>query len=318
MLSSPNSLATLTGARNHIALWLGASAFTNLDADLQAFVNDAFEKALDRVSREGTFRFLLREAQISTVAPYTTGTVSVTAGDATVTGVGTAFTTSSNVLKHDKFVLGTTGAYRVLSVTDGTNLELFSEWAGTTAATQTYAIGRDEYPMAAGLLWLTRLWGIETADVITLITPEEWTRLTGGRYTTGKPTHACLVGADPSDASNYAGGTGTAQRIQFYPVPDARYAFAYSYKTMPTWPGTTFESFSVMDLVLAAALRQVFWRMGDESNADRWEAEYQRLLVQTRTQEIHRTVRARVIAKSRWRRGGNSYPNLPDTIPDPN
>lgn len=314
-LSDPGSLATLTGARNHIARWLGATGYSSLDADTQSHVDDSLALAMDRVTREAEFQFALREGALSTVAPYETGTVSVTAGSATVTGSSTLWNTSSNVLKHDKFMLGTTGAYRVSAhPASDTSLTLASAFAGTTASGQSYEIGRDEYTLAGGMLWLTRIWDLETAKELILLTPAEWVRLTQGRYQTGEPTHAILIGADNTDAT-----TGTAQRLQLYPVPDARYSYNYSYKSLFTWTSGTMETMAIMDIVLAAALQLVFWRLQDWTNVKAWEERYQMLLVKAKTQDVARTLRTRTIASDRYRmnQGGRYFPRLPRTLTDP-
>lgn len=69
---------------------------------------------------------------------YTTGTVTVTNGDETVTGSGTTFT-SAMVGRY----LATTNDknwYRIESYTSATSIELNKKFEGTTAATQTYRI----------------------------------------------------------------------------------------------------------------------------------------------------------------------------------
>lgn len=76
---------------------------------------------------------------------YTTGTVTVTNSDATVTGVGTAFT--SEVTAGDLFTVLDSGVvYEVGVVTDDTNIELTAAYAGTTAAGESYVISRDFTP----------------------------------------------------------------------------------------------------------------------------------------------------------------------------
>ena len=69
---------------------------------------------------------------------YTTGTVTVTNDDATVTGSGTTFTAAmvGRWLKSDDDGYW----YRIESVTDSTNLELETPFEGTTAAGASYTI----------------------------------------------------------------------------------------------------------------------------------------------------------------------------------
>ncbi|RVO64666.1 hypothetical protein CN091_35995, partial [Sinorhizobium meliloti] len=76
-------------------------------------------------------------------APYVTGTVSVTAGSAVVTGTGTAWATA--LIAGGLFGLDSSNGNPVpiLSVDSNTQLTLAKPWRGTTAAGQGYWIVRD-------------------------------------------------------------------------------------------------------------------------------------------------------------------------------
>jgi phage-related protein len=74
---------------------------------------------------------------------YTTGTVSVTTGDATVTGAGGA-SWDPIICVGDRFTVdGLTDTYYVLSVTDATHLVLTDAWEGAVLSGQTYEIYKD-------------------------------------------------------------------------------------------------------------------------------------------------------------------------------
>lgn len=76
------------------------------------------------------------------MSQYTTGTVTVTNGDQTVTGSGTAWT--GEVSPGDTFTVASSGVvYQVASVTSDTALELVEPYAGVNGSGRTYAIGRD-------------------------------------------------------------------------------------------------------------------------------------------------------------------------------
>lgn len=73
------------------------------------------------------------------MAQYRIGAVSVTQGSQTVVGVGTAFV--GNATAGDLFTLHDSGVfYEVASVIDDTHLELSANYAGDTAASQSYII----------------------------------------------------------------------------------------------------------------------------------------------------------------------------------
>lgn len=84
-------------------------------------------------------------------APYSTGTVSVSAGSTAVVGVGTAWTSAMVGMIFD-----TTGPHNVVqSVTDGTHLTLGRPWLGGALAGAAYALSpvvnrtqTDEFKMA--------------------------------------------------------------------------------------------------------------------------------------------------------------------------
>lgn len=73
-----------------------------------------------------------------TADDYTTGTISLTNGDATVTGSGTTFTSAM----VGRFLASTTDKnwYRIESFTSTTSLELNKNFEGLTASGQTYRI----------------------------------------------------------------------------------------------------------------------------------------------------------------------------------
>lgn len=73
------------------------------------------------------------------MSQYNSGTVTVTNGDATVTGVGTAFL--ANVAAGDIFtIVGSGVTYTIGSITNDTSLELTGNYTGTTASGQSYVI----------------------------------------------------------------------------------------------------------------------------------------------------------------------------------
>jgi hypothetical protein len=75
--------------------------------------------------------------------PYTTGTVSVTAGSAVVTGVGTAWVTGGIVGGELGLDRADGNPIPILSVDSNTQITLAKPWRGATAAAQPYWIIRD-------------------------------------------------------------------------------------------------------------------------------------------------------------------------------
>lgn len=90
------------------------------------------------------------------VDDYTTGTVTVTASSATVIGSGTTFTPAMVgrwFEVTDTTVPGQGYAYKVLSYSSATSINLETFWAGSTASGTTYRIGEvPEIPVEAQAL----------------------------------------------------------------------------------------------------------------------------------------------------------------------
>lgn len=76
----------------------------------------------------------------STNSNYTTGTISVTNGDATVTGSGTAWNTSTNAEVGEYINLPDGKWYKIISIASDTSLEIEVDYQGPTASGQDYTI----------------------------------------------------------------------------------------------------------------------------------------------------------------------------------
>lgn len=93
----------------------------------------------------GTITYSIRAGGM-TADDYTTGSVAVTENDATIVGSGTTFT-GDNAAADRWFSLADSNGiskgswYRILSITDGTNLELESVFEEASASSQNYIIG---------------------------------------------------------------------------------------------------------------------------------------------------------------------------------
>jgi hypothetical protein len=91
----------------------------------------------------------MTESFITTVAPYTTGTVAMTNGSTTVTGTDTVWT-SAMVGRKIRFA-SENAYYRISAVGGNTSLTLEVPYQGTTDTDATYSIYKDEYRLPADL-----------------------------------------------------------------------------------------------------------------------------------------------------------------------
>lgn len=76
----------------------------------------------------------------STNAAYTTGTISVTNGSATVTGSGTSWNTTTNAEVGEYIQLPDTKWYRITAIASNTSLTIEVAYYGSTASGQSYVI----------------------------------------------------------------------------------------------------------------------------------------------------------------------------------
>jgi hypothetical protein len=76
----------------------------------------------------------------STNSNYTTGTLSVTEDDATVTGSGTSWNTSTNATAGQYIKLPDGKWYKIASISSNTSLEIEVDYQGSTASGQNYTI----------------------------------------------------------------------------------------------------------------------------------------------------------------------------------
>jgi len=74
-----------------------------------------------------------------TAADYTTGTVSATDADATITGVSTVWTSALTLNRYMR-IDGTDIYHKIITFTDATSVELETNWEIANVSTKTYAI----------------------------------------------------------------------------------------------------------------------------------------------------------------------------------
>ena len=76
----------------------------------------------------------------STNADYTTGTITVTNADATITGSGTTWSTTTNAEVGEYIKLPDSKWYKIASIASNTSLEIETAYQGSTLAGQSYII----------------------------------------------------------------------------------------------------------------------------------------------------------------------------------
>jgi len=175
----------------------------------------------------------IRRAVLITQPRYTTGTMSVSQGGTTVTGVSTLWNTANvfavnNARAGGKIVLGSVsdGVYEVSSVTNDTALVITSRFTGSDlAAGSSYIYFEDEYALASDFFRSAHPKEFGNNLPVPIIDRQEFTRRYPRNDITGRPRIATIIDLAPS------GSTARNQRIVFHPSPDLAYKIDYDYQT---------------------------------------------------------------------------------------
>lgn len=140
----------LTVQRSDLITFLRNNYFEKLDTITTNRINRNIENGLRRVSRQRDWSFLETTKKINAIAPYSTGTVSVSHGSASVTGSGTVFP-SDSVGAYIEFN-GEDGWYEITvrgGDTSLTILDNYSNTGGSNLSGVTYNIVYPLYSLPA-------------------------------------------------------------------------------------------------------------------------------------------------------------------------
>lgn len=207
-----------------------------------------------------------KTAFVNTVAPYDTGTVTVTNGSKTVTGSGTTFPTGA---ADRKFALSLDDPYYEIDTRDSaTQLTLKRAYVESTASAQSYVVYND-------ILELADMDALVADEMIPMkdgydypltdATSQSWSNLGHMPRSKSTPTMFRLI-EDTYD--------GTA-RIQVWPVPDAAIAIRYVY-LKPLEPMDTDDAESSnpeerRDLITIGATAEAYHYIDDVASAMQYE-----------------------------------------------
>lgn len=175
--------------------------------------------------------WLEREAFITTMAPYTTGTVSIPRGSVTLTGDSTLWTTNNvygvaNARTTGKISLGDGNIYKP-SVVAASSITLTNRYVASAdlAAGATYIYFEDEYALASDFLKFIDARCFSQAYEIPIYGRDEFRRLYPRPNVSGIPKVACLL--DKSFTST----TTQPMLVQLYPYPSTNLIIPYTYIT---------------------------------------------------------------------------------------
>lgn len=280
-----------------------------------------------------------RTHYLRTQAPYTTGTVSATVGNAGFTGSGTLWNTADSYSKvtvtpGGKFLVsGEDIVYRVSSVSTDTLVTLWQRYIGDdNISGAEYIYFEDTYALTTWFLRPVDAQIFSPAMNISLIPRNEFRRRYPVVKVSGRPRVACLIDVETS-------GTDLTpkRRIVFYPYPDRVYSIPYTYISnvlAVTSAGAELTSMSsdsdvpVMPLryrhaIVYHALSHWYRDKKDDGRAESAKAEYNDIMMRITTDQdiaTHTTAQVRpqmgsylAAAKAPYsRRGGRRIYDLND------
>jgi len=200
-------------------------AFPGVDADLiEGWITDCHQEILGLLP----WSRLDVQAILPTVAPYSSGTVSITQGSASVTLSGGTFTPA---MSGGSFrIAGDDESYQFTeaAATSGT---LDRPYAGAGNAAAPYAIYRDVYPMPANCRFLDEdaFASFELGQLLRLPVEEFQAMLLNG-FPPDSTSSSPFTGV-PRIWSPYMddGSTPPQLQVKFFPVPDKVYGIPYTY-----------------------------------------------------------------------------------------
>jgi hypothetical protein len=177
------------------------------------------------------FYWAERSATLVLQPPYSTGTVTTTAGSATVTGSGTLWNTAgtygvNNVVVGSKIKFaGTEVVYRVSAIASDTSLTLSTIFIGAALSGATYSAYQDEYALESDYLRPVDLRFFDDNREVVLVDRRQLRRARPRNSTTGRPRWATQIELGPSASVDMR------PRIVVAPPPDAVYVVPYNYIT---------------------------------------------------------------------------------------
>ncbi len=204
---------------------LGLS-YTSTDRTTQetADINRAVDKGYSDFLRSHDWRFLKKFTTITTTAPYSTGTITLTESDATVTlatGTWPSWAAQGSLYYNGH-------EYSISSRTDDSNLELNADWADDTVSGASYELRRVAYDLPDDFgqpdSWFTYD-ASNNRDPLKRVGANDLLASRSGWTTTGYPR----VAAIRAQTGDFDNTDGQRFEVMFHPLADGAYVLGYSY-----------------------------------------------------------------------------------------
>jgi len=214
---------------------------TRATQDINRALDDGVRRFLlavdPRSMKQYGWSFLKPTATLTTVAPYSTGTIAITDGGTTVTlSDGTWPSWAANGTLEYSGV-----EYDVSSRTSDTEIELISAWS-TTITGASYELKRlyydlpDDFGSLAGSFSYPMEEGRETLRTVGI---GDILRMTAKIEYEGDPNFICVK------PKTFDGTGGQRWEVRFYPLPSEAWAFSYQYNLLLAYQMDSTTTFPV-------------------------------------------------------------------------
>jgi len=235
---------------------LGLS-YTSTDWSTQetADIDRAVDKGYSDFLRSHDWRFLKKFATITTTTPYSTGTITLTEDDATVTlatGTWPAWAAQGSLYYNGR-------EYSISARTDNANIELNADWGDDTVAGASYELRRTAYDLPDDFgqpdSWFTYDASVGRSPVKRVGAND----IRAGRSTTTGYPAVAAIRAKTADFDNT---DGQRFEVMVSPLADGAYVLGYSYyiltakdlDTTDKYPlGGQVHGQAILDCCIAAA-----------------------------------------------------------------
>lgn len=216
-----------TDLQNRVRVTTGVTA---TQAQAQRYINIALQDM--HLGFDYKFPWAERQARLLTRAQYSTGTVTITQGSATLTGTSTLWTTTdvfgvANARANGKIRIGGgLTPYVVQAVGGAGTITLSSKFTEADATAQTYVYYEDEYDLATDFLRTVDAQQFSDQMPIDLLSRTEFRR----RYPANSAPQSQIRVASIIDYAP-SGNTTPIRRVKFHPPPSQALTIPYTYIT---------------------------------------------------------------------------------------
>lgn len=258
------------------------------------WLNSAYREVLDHHSWKG----LEKDAVLETVAPYTTGTVTVTNGSTALTGAATVWTAG---MTGRQFRIVGDSSFYTFTRTAATTGTLDRAYEGTTAAGAAYSIFQAIYSLPSDVKYIQQMLNPRTGQPIELKDRAAFGRMAPSLTYYGEPSFYIPV----SDSDELT--PPVLHEIELYPVPNQAAGYPYSYqKAVVQFDGTNTSSSPLPwvseDAIVSGAIARVLRHQKDYTGFAAAKADALTFRVQMFTQEQRRVGPQVIVMADRYTR----------------